>query len=157
MLVTVMADASHCPQTKAAGYGFWIASGRGKKGGGGAMKSLVSTSTLAEMQAVANALYIGLRCGLIQQQDRVLIQTDCEAAIFAFQALRNVNEEEKKVVKWLYAMLNKHELKMEIRHVKGHSSSRAPRYAANNCCDKRALKAMRKARDKIRIKVSRRF
>lgn len=35
MKVTIIADASHCGNTGATGYGFWIASDRGKRNGGG--------------------------------------------------------------------------------------------------------------------------
>ena len=63
MKIIVLADASHCPQTKAGGYGFWIASARGKRGGGGQLKGKVDTSTLAEMMAIANAIHQGIVWG----------------------------------------------------------------------------------------------
>jgi ribonuclease HI len=85
MRVTIIADASFCPNTNVAGYGYWIATERGKQGGGGEMKGRVEGNIAAEMQAVANALHIALRLTLVQQKDEVLIQTDCMAAIDAFE------------------------------------------------------------------------
>lgn len=85
MRVTIIADASFCPDTNVAGYGYWIACERGKDGGGGEMKGRVESSLIAEMQAVVNALYISIRKNLVQANDHVLLQTDCEGAILKFK------------------------------------------------------------------------
>lgn len=152
MNVTVLTDASHCPDLKVAGYGFWIASERGKLPGSGVMKNLVRTSTLAEMQAVVNALWKGAKAGLIRKGDELLIQIDCEAAIYAFRHKRNVADDEKEVVEQLYRILTTLDLKCKFRHVKAHTGSDAARSRANDSCDKRAKKAMRRARIQLRIK-----
>lgn len=44
MRVTILADASHCPTTKAGGYGYWIASERGKKGAPAPLKTELLTA-----------------------------------------------------------------------------------------------------------------
>jgi ribonuclease HI len=155
MNVTILTDASHCPDLKVAGYGFWIASERGKLPGSGAMKNLVRTSTLAEMQAVVNALWKGAKAGLIQKGDELLIQIDCEAAIYAFRHKRNVADDEKQVVEQLYLILTTLDLKCKFRHVKAHTGSEAARSRANDACDKRARKAMRRARIKLKIQQAR--
>ena len=154
MNVTILTDASHCPDLKVAGYGFWIASERGKLPGSGVMKNLVRTSTLAEMQAVVNALWKGAKAGLILRGDELLIQIDCEAAIYAFRRKRNVADDEKEVVEQLYWILTTLDLKCKFRHVKAHTGSDAARSRANDACDKRARKAMRRARINLRIKNS---
>ena len=100
MNVTILADASHCPDTKAGGYGFWIASARGKKGGSGVLNGAIASSTLAEMMAIANAIHQGIKFGLVQGHDTLLVQTDCESAIFAFTKKRKGSEEEKKVMQF---------------------------------------------------------
>ncbi len=151
MNVTILADASHCPETKAGGYGYWIASARGKKGGSGALKGSISSSTLAEMMAIANAIHHAIKFGLVQAQDVLLVQTDCESAIFAFSKKRKGSEEEKKVVEYVLRVVRLLSLAIEYKHVKGHTNSSKARFAANNACDRAARKAMRRARDKIRL------
>lgn len=150
MHVTVLADASHCPDTKAGGYGFWIASARGKKGGSGALKGEIVSSTLAEMMAVANAIHHAILEGLVQGHDVLLVQIDCESAIFALTGKRRSSELEQKVLAHINKMMKLLHLKIEYKHVKAHTSNKEARFAANNACDRAARKAMRRARDKIR-------
>ena len=149
MNVTIIADASHCPETKAGGYGFWIASARGKRGGSGPLKGLVQTSTLAEMMAVVNALHQGLKFKLVEYQDSILIQTDCEAAMFAFGMSRTLSPDEKNVVLFLQFLETKFNLTIAFRHVKGHSDKTDARFAANRYCDKSARKEMRIVRGSL--------
>lgn len=151
MNVTILADASHCPETKAGGYGYWIASARGKKGGSGALNGSIASSTLAEMMAIANAIHHGVKLNLVQGHDILLIQTDCESAIFAFTNKRKGSAEEKKVVEYVQKVMGLLKLTIEYKHVKGHTNSSEARFAANNACDRAARKAMRRARDKIRL------
>lgn len=151
MKVTILADASHCPETKAGGYGYWIASARGKKGGSGALTGAIASSTLAEMMAIGNAIYHGVKSGLVQGHDILLVQTDCESAIFAFTKKRKGSEHEKKVVEYVQKLMCLLSLTIEYKHVKGHTNSSEARFAANNACDRAARKAMRRARDKIRL------
>lgn len=157
MHVTILADASHCPDTKAGGYGYWIASQRGKKGGSGQFKDRVATSTLAEIMALANSLYEAVRHSLVIEKDVVLFQTDCEAAIFGFTKKRKVSTDEFTTVNYVDKLAKHLNLTIQFKHVKGHSSDKAARFAANNACDRAARKAMRKARDKVRINDAKRL
>lgn len=151
MRVTIIADASHCPDTLAAGYGYWIASERGKFGGGGPMKGLVADSTTAEMQAVCNALYAAVRCQLVQPGDEVLIQTDCEAAIQAFQGSRDVRRKhEREVLRYFHSLRERSSIRVSFRHVKGHTKRKEARYVTNNLCDQRAKEGMRQARATVK-------
>lgn len=152
MRVTIIADASFCPETQAAGYGFWIACERGKKGGGGEMKDLLSSNIAAEMQAAVNALHIAIRCELVKAADEVLIQTDCMAAIDAFEGKRrNLAPHEKVAVDVMHRLRIQHCLSLVFRHVKGHSGRKEARYVTNHMCDKRAKEAMRLARARIQL------
>lgn len=152
MRVTIIADASFCPDTQAAGYGFWIACERGKKGGGGEMKNPPSTNIAAEMQAAVNALHIAIRHGLVQADDDVLVQTDCMAAIDAFEKRRrNLSQHEKEAVDVIERLRRHHRLTLVFRHVKGHSGRKEARYVTNHMCDKRAKEAMRLARARIQL------
>ena len=89
MNVTIFADASYCNELRVGGYGFWVACERGKKAGGGRLRTNdVSSSTVAEMMALANALHCAIVHGLVLDNDIVLLQTDCMAAIDAFEGRR---------------------------------------------------------------------
>jgi ribonuclease HI len=156
MNVTIIADASYCPNTGAAGYGFWIASERGKAPGGGPMKDAVDGSGAAEMMAVVNAVVKALALELVQPGDKLLLQTDCESAIMAFQNQRaNITRDEAKAKKAFWDTIKAHNLSFFFRHVKGHMTraklrhmgiTNTSRYVTNNMCDMRAREGMEKAR-----------
>lgn len=144
---TLMIDASWCPETGASGYGYWIASHRGKTGGGGPIKDPAETSNLAEMQAVCIVLYLAEGLGFIREGEEVLVQTDCMAAILGLHKERRLTIAEHNA--WSYYHSFGLRYNVTLRHVKGHSRSRAARHIANNSCDIRAKIAMREMRKKI--------
>ncbi len=151
MRVTIIADASHCGQTGAGGYGYWIASERGKQGGGGQIKDPVDGSGAAEMIALINALHIALKTGLVVQGDHVLLQTDCQSAIGAFQGQRfTLTKDEKRAKSTFFDLKRVHGFTFSFRHVKGHTSRPEARYVTNNLCDARAKAGMRLARARLR-------
>ena len=148
MWVTIIADASYCPDTGKAGYGFWIACQRGKHGGDGIIQSYVENNIAAEMIALLNALHVARKKGLILHSDSVLMQTDCQPAIDAFQGQRqSITEQEKELVSWYNAFREEHNLHIRLKHVKGHTDRDDARYVVNNICDRKARRNMRKARD----------
>lgn len=149
MKVTIIADASWCPHESVGGYGFWIASERGKLGGGGelAQGKFVESSHAAEMMALCNALFIALGRDLVQQGDEVLLQTDCMAAIDAFQDRRvYLAAQEHAALKYMKGLQRGHKLILTYRHVKGHTSNPNARSVTNRLCDERAKTSMRVAR-----------
>lgn len=150
MRVTIIADASFCPQTGAAGYGWWTACERGKQGGGGAIKDKVCSSSAAEMIALVNALDLSLRFNLVQGGDHILFQTDCMAAIDAYKGKRmELNKSERAAKKLFYDMKRQHDLTYSFRHVKGHTNRTEARFVTNNLCDMRAKAGMRLARQRF--------
>lgn len=152
MNITIIADASHCPQTKAGGYGFWIASQRGKLAGSGPLKGRIANSTVAEMMAIANAFHQSIMKGLVHPYDTVLFQTDCIAAIDAFEATRSLTLDEKVVVEYLHNIANQADIVVKFKHVKGHTKrGNGARFAANRKCDEQARAAMRKQREQLHI------
>lgn len=147
MRVTVIADASFCPEYRVAGYGYWIASERGRKAGGGAMRDLVNNSLVAEMMAVVNALHDGLKYELIMQGDEVLFQTDCIGAMEYLQRMpTGLPVDAGRVTKAFFDLRINAKLDVRFRHVKGHTGLKEARFASNRRCDERAKQAMRKAR-----------
>ena len=150
MLVTIISDGSFCPFTNSGGYGFWIASKRGKLQGSGAFKEQSSSSLVVEMRAIMNGLHRALKDGLVLKGDKVLLQTDCTAAIDTFLGKRKYpHAQEQQAVEYFHMMVNRFKLTYEFRHVKGHTTPTDPRFSANRLCDKLAKKAMRKARSKV--------
>lgn len=153
MRVTIIVDASYCSSSRAAGFGYWIASERGKMGGGGSMRIPVENSTAAEMLAVCNSLHVARNSDLIQPGDHILIQTDCVAAIEGLKTdfHRQLKvEQEKEARRFLMRFRREHQLTLSFRHVKGHSGRREARYVTNHLCDKRAKAGMRKAREMMK-------
>lgn len=147
MRITIIADASHCTQTGAAGYGFWIASERGKRPGGGPVKEKVDSSSAAEMIAIVNALYYSAKDQLVKKGDHVLFQTDCESAILAFQNKREqLTKDEKRAKDAFFSLKRLHGITFSFRHVKGHTTRPEARFVTNNLCDSRAKQGMRLAR-----------
>lgn len=146
MKITLLADASHCPETKLGGYGYWIASARGKRGGSGSFKGAVQNSTIAEIMAIVNAVHSGITYGLIEKKDEVLIQSDCESAIFALLRKRTINSSERKIVDYMLRLVSKFELEITYLHVKAHTGAQSNRFVAQSHCDRLARKEMRKAR-----------
>lgn len=151
MRVTVIADASHCPDTGAAGYGYWAVSERGRQGGGGPIKNPLGNSTAAEMAALVNGLYFALASGIAERGDHVLLQTDCTGAIAALESKRKELSIDERAAKAQFFELKKtHGVTVSFRHVKGHTSRTEARYVTNNLCDQRAKTGMRLARKRIK-------
>lgn len=148
MDVTVLSDASFCPNYHVAGYGYWIASSRGKLGGGGAVIEEVLDTNAAEMMAVCNAIWHAIGAGLICEGDNLLIQTDSTAAIDRFKGTRvvTITEQQSRVIKYFEKIVSRLKLTVRFRHVKAHTAINDSRSLANRSFDKRAKAAMREAR-----------
>ena len=148
MRVTIITDAGFCPQLEVGGYGYWIASERGKKYGGGRIKvDPIINSIAAEMMGMVNGLYVALRESLVLTGDEVLIQCDCIPALQAFQNMRkNITEQELWVVAKMQEVIKDQNLLVNYRHVKGHTSGNQPRLYVNNFCDEKATKYLSRAR-----------
>lgn len=152
---TIIADASFCPDEQVAGYGYWIASPRGKHGGGGVCVhgGRVQTSTVAEMMAVCNAIWHAINRGLIRHHDSVLLQTDCTGAIQAFEGSRGfLSKQESDAVNYISSVESKYEISFTYRHVKGHTRNRDARSVTNAICDKKARLFMQRARTASKAK-----
>lgn len=147
MQITIICDASWDPFTHAAGYGFWIASARGKLGGGGAFNNSVDDATIAELCAIGNSLAVGVKDGLIQTGDRVLVQSDCVAALNLLAGRRSPRAgQERNAADIIESRIQQYYLLMQYRHIKGHTLRDDRRSVANRLCDERAKTEMRKQR-----------
>lgn len=157
MLVTIIADASFCPQSKVSGYGYWILCDRGSLGGGGPLAKGLSVvnSTVSEMMAIVNALHIAIKSNLVNPCDTVLLQSDCMSALDALSFKRtNITPVEQAIVAKLNEYMLQHCLNLQFRHVKGHTNRTGARYVTNGRCDERAKIEMRKLRRQFNRKRS---
>lgn len=151
MNVTILTDASWDQKLLVAGYGYWVASDRGKRAGGGPFKNKVSSSNQAEMQACANALFIAIREGLVKEGDSVLFQVDNLHALRVLSMLQPpVVAEEIAILRYFQTLTVGKQIAVRFRHVKGHSNKKDNRFLANNHCDERARKGLRQARQLCR-------
>lgn len=150
VLVTIIADASFCPETKAAGYGYWVISQRGRNGGGGSFKNKLDSASAAEMMAVVNAIYFAMKTNVALACDELLIQTDCMAAIDAFLKRRERLTKDETAALGVFSKIKaRMNLKVSFRHVRGHTRVQDARSITNRLCDSRAKKGMREVRNQI--------
>lgn len=146
---TIIADASWCPDTKVAGYAFYISSDLGRHGGQGIFKDPVKGSNEAEAMALVNAVYTAAKMNLVGPGCKVLLQSDSTAALGALSGTRKfIFGDEKRAQRLLRRVGDKLGLFYEYKHVPGHTdpSYRQGRYVTNRICDERAKKQMRRAR-----------
>ena len=143
MLVTVNADASFCPDTKAGGYGLYVASSRSKRSFDGRFKDLTANSTSAELKALVLGLYFGIKFGIIKANDVVLLQSDCIPALDKIEAGKS-----KKVNEYI----ERFNLTLKFKHVKGHAGIYEGRFLSNHINDRKAYLNMVKMRKTIKLK-----
>lgn len=166
-VVTVFADASHCPRTKSAGWGAW-AKGDGWERGqtfGGEIRSTVLNAAEAEMAAMANALARLHNRGQLQGLRRVMLQSDCLRVLqLILQAIPRAEPSnhkdgapvepqklamspmERKGVEIIIDVLADCE-SILLRHVRGHRPGEGRQWV-NRVCDDIARKHMREQRTK---------
>lgn len=128
--ITIFADASWCPDTKAMGWYGWCkcAAGRFTSEGNGTAKS----SGEAELHGIVSMIkYVQERFAF--QDKKVVIQCDC---LEALQKL-DIN-------------IMPGAASVKLKHVKGHQGNSNPRAAVNNLCDKKAYKQMDLMRSQLR-------
>jgi ribonuclease HI len=151
MLVSVFADASFDPESRAGGFGYWSKSLRGRHTSGGPFKTLARNSGTAEMMAVLNAVHLTFVHQVAFPGDTILVQTDCQSAIQAFEGSRVLAPDEKIIVEGLKTLLSIKVATVRFKHVKGHTNGEQPRLWVNNQCDHLAKMGMREARAQARV------
>lgn len=129
--VTIFADASFCPETKALGWAGWCKYGDGitvKAHGHGMAKS----SNHAEFEALTNICKHVMKMGVPYEDAIVVIQSDCIGALDRFKPPFKGAKYIKK------------------RHVRGHQGNKDARSAVNTYCDNVAYNEMSGMRHFIR-------
>ena len=154
MIISVFADASYDAPTHCGAWGVyirsslhhWKGSGVLQRGGDGQLKDNIE----AEMQAAAVGIWQALK--VAAPGDKLLVQTDCLAAIQHFDGkVERPDEVYDRIVVKVLGWLDKAKVTVEWRHVRGHNvGDGTPRSWVNGWCDRAAREAMREARDKGR-------
>jgi len=150
MKVTLITDASFCQETKTSGFGYWATSGRGLTQGGGSIDGPSNNPGHAELQAIFLGLLELKRQGGLRKRDQLLIHSDSEEAIYVLLNKNNkkASDENKYVAERIRLLLHNLQIKLRVRHIKGHNKGNTRRLRANLTCDYYAKKHMYEERKK---------
>lgn len=147
MLVSLFADASFYPMTRAAGWGAWVKSDRGQLQDGGTFRQALQNAGEAELCAVVNGLWLALRRGVACPGDVVLVQSDCMRVRDLILETTGPNSDVERAA---LERLDRFGMRLRARHVPGHTSGHKPRLWVNNRCDAIARTGMLEGRARSR-------
>ena len=131
LYITLFADASYCPTTKAYGWCWWIKYDSPAKteigvGGGSGLKG----SYQAEVEALrAGMAFIRESLPQAMKGKRIVIQSDCTGALEAI--VPDMEQLKRLGAQTAYT-----------KHVKGHRGHSTARNSINTLCDKKAREQM---------------
>jgi ribonuclease HI len=142
---TVITDASFCPFKSVGAWAAWIridGQPDAIKQGGILPKGKVPDSTVAEVMAAGNGVWLAARAGATH----ILLQSDCMAVIH----LIDKRAKAPRLLALWAELLGMDTLagvqNIEARHVKGHTRTADARSYVNRWCDETARNHLRKAR-----------
>lgn len=171
-MLTLFVDASHCPNTRAAGWGAWAIRDGWPKGivMGGRFKLRMERSHIAEMCGMANAVIRLYNDGHLNGITQIMLQSDCMMALELMNhhcpdaevrnhqngaIIRNTSRKgsatERKAVNAIREVLGELKIKPLLRHVRGHKTGDG-RQGVNELCDKIAKQHMNDMRAALRAK-----
>jgi ribonuclease HI len=160
-MITIFADASHCPRTNAAGWGAWAKATGWPQGSsfGGPIRSTVLNSGEAEIAALTNAVIRAHNRGWLTDIPGVMLQSDSLRTLqLVLQATPNASPSDHKdgakivAQKLLPSPFEEKALTIItevlltiptvlLRHVKGHREGNGRNWV-NRTCDDIAKKHM---------------
>lgn len=152
MIVTLIVDASFCPETK---VGAWAAVAKSNRSKDLLISHMnyVRHSGDAEVMAIRYALQTAFQRKYIRRGDAVRIFTDCVPAISLFTGERKPcsldTHYEQLALDFVRHFCKANKLTLVFDHVKGHSSGTSPLEFNHNWCDANARRAMQSYRDKL--------
>lgn len=170
MSMTIFIDASHCHQTRAAGWGAWAKRDGWTKGRvfGGGYRSTMLNAAEAELTGIAEALTRLHADGALAEISHVVVQSDCLRALqlMAIRVSRvsvasakengssvflnrgmTPSPTETRALEVIGQIAER--LPIFVRHVKGHSSGKG-RSWVNRQCDRIARQHMEAERSRRR-------
>jgi ribonuclease HI len=150
-LITIITDASFAihDHTNAAGWAGFVAAPSGKRYFGDAMHVQPVNNINAEAFAVVNTLHQGIHAGMIQYGDYVIIQSDCIAAMqllqkpYTYEELQIKKKQAGRVQaniaqQTFEDLVMLHSLRVEWRHVRGHTGHPDSRFIVQDKVDRKA-------------------
>lgn len=142
MRATVIADASFCSTTKAAGWAVWVAyDGGAKEKRSGVFRDRPPNSGIAELQAALNGIWLAYQHGARD----ILIQTDCESVVHAIKGANNAYGALWRDARDKYFP----QAVIRARHVRGHTRVQDSRSWCNRWADAEAKRHMRTQREEL--------
>lgn len=149
--VTIIADASFCSESKAAGYGVWIATDNNGRHGFEGTLDKPFDNNVAEAMAIANSLWHGFSTGMIVKSDVILIQSDSLTAIRVLtESQEPYCQQLSNVLKYVLGLVDRFGIVLRYKHVPGHTIGANNRTRAQNHCDAAAKRQMQIQRASIR-------
>lgn len=158
MLVTVIADASHCHQHMVTGMACWAKSQRvhqGVQATNAVQDDRITNALLAEVCAVVLGINTALMRGVARRGDEILVQSDCTGVEAFLEGPTDKLASKKspfgmELAWWLHGKRAELGLRYRFKHVRGHQDpNRGGRYGVNVLCDRNARRAMRQLRNSI--------
>lgn len=143
---TVIADASYCQQTAAAGWAVWVKFDGGRKiCEHGTFQTRPKNSTEAEVMAAAIGVWYAAREGA----SHILVQSDCMSVI---QLVQGKTKSETLISLWdkVVRVPPVQGVYLTSRHVKGHGLIKDARTWVNDWCDRYARQHMENERGHYR-------
>lgn len=139
--VTIFADASYDSNTHAAGWGAWMirTGGKGSETVGGPIMD-VGCSFPAECWAIVRAMEHAIDSGVVQAGDRVMLQSDCKAALdcillvvptardnphhtgISLTKASRIRKQVRRPMERIAELAKTAQIELLLRHVKGHSA-----------------------------------
>lgn len=167
--VTIISDASVCPNTKVAAWAAWMkADGKASAMHSGAFDEPVGDSSMAETLAIINAIHRAVTSGYVEKGGNILMQSDSLDALAVlmialpgtvenkhasgapvYKMRKKTSERYSKAIKILRKIVAEHHLVLEVRHVRGHKSGNGRQYV-NRLVDKEAKAIVRANRGKAK-------
>jgi len=144
MIITVNTDASFSKKYQIGSYAFWIVSNRFKILKSGLLKQKIERAEIAEFMCIINAMHV-LSKNDLSDVRKIIINTDCLNVIHLINNdVHEINRYKlrdfgKKYVK-IFKTTTINFPKIELRHVKAHTSNSDARSYVNNWCDTEAKK-----------------
>lgn len=146
-LIHLMADASFCPITKKAAYGFSIKSAIGVLRGSRDLTA--SDSFEAELRAIGQTLDLAVRCNQLTSNAILLVKSDNRGVIEYLSGGSVKRTDLVGVLNEIFAITKQFNLKIHGQHVRGHSKKQDPKYVLQRTCDSMARTQLKKARQVI--------
>lgn len=142
MTVTLFVDASFFHETRSGAWAFYAISQVDRLTYAGRFQQPIKDSSHAELAAIASALHVILPHRVCAGARKILVQTDCVAAISWIDQARC--DHHPLVVAQIYADLAKYGVELETRHIKAHVGVEEPRTYCHDWCDREARRIARR-------------